>query len=352
MKKLMSGNWALAEGAIQAGCDAYFGYPITPQNEIPEYMSKKMPEAGRIFLQSESELAAISMIMGAAATGKKVITTSSSPGVSLMQEGISYMCGCELPAVLVNVVRGGPGLGNISPAQSDYFQSVKGGGHGDYQMPVLAPNSVQESFDFVFLAFDLAFKYRTPALILSDGLIGQMMEPLEMRNPEHLRIPDVVFENKSWALTGAKNRPQRSIKSLYLGDRVLEKHNEVLQKKYAEIKKNEVKYELFEADDADFLFVAYGITSRVCREVVCQLRAKGIKAGLLRLISLWPFPENFLNEKAPDLKKIIAVELSCGQMVDDVRLAVNGKCPVEFYGRAGGAMITDEELIENLKLEN
>lgn len=346
----MTGNSALAEGAIMAGCEAYFGYPITPQNEIPEYMSKRMPEEGRVFLQSESELAAISMIMGAATTGAKVMTTSSSPGISLMQEGISYLAGSELPAVIANVVRGGPGLGNIWPAQSDYFQAVKGGGHGDYQMPVLAPNSVQETFDFVFLAFDLAFKYKNPALILTDGLIGQMMEPLEMRNPETLRIPGVSFEKESWALTGAKGRRPRSFKSLYLGDGVLEKHNIALQKKYSDIKKNEIKFELFEADDAEILFVAYGITSRVCREVVCQLREKGIKAGLLRPITLWPFPESYLEEKAVSLKKIITVELSHGQMVEDIRRAVNGKCPVEFYGRSGGAVLTDEDIITNCKL--
>jgi len=340
----MAGNHALAEGAVHAGCEAYFGYPITPQNEVPEYMSARMAEEGRVFLQSESELAAISMVMGAAATGKRVMTSSSSPGVSLMQEGISYMCGCELPAVLANIVRGGPGLGNIAPAQSDYFQSVKGGGHGDYRLLVIAPSSVQEMYDFVFWAFDLAFKYRNPALILSDGLIGQMMEPVTFRVPDAPRARDVSFDCSAWALTGAQGRAPRSIKSLYLGDGVLEAHNQKLQQKYARAVAEDVRYEEVETADAELVFVAYGICARVCRETVARLRAQGIKAGLLRPLTLWPFPSAWLAAHAPRLAHIMAVELSCGQMVEDVRLAVNNACPVSLYSRTGGGVMTCEEL--------
>lgn len=343
MKKLMTGNWALGEGAIQAGCDAYFGYPITPQNEMTEYMSRRMPEEGRTFLQSESELASISMVMGAATTGVRVMTSSSSPGISLMQEGISYMCGCELPAIIANMVRGGPGLGNIWPAQSDYYQSVKGGGHGDYRMFVLAPASVQEMFDFNFLGFDLAFTYRTPVLILSDGLIGQMMEPLDIREPKSPRVKNANYDCSDWALTGAVDRAPRHIKSLYLGDGVLEQHNLKLQKKYKEMEK-ELLYESYMSDDAEFLFVAYGTSARISHEVVHRLREDGIRAGLLRPITLWPFPEKIISDAAEKVRHIFTVELSHGQMVDDVRLAVNGRCPVSFYGRAGGAVMTVDEL--------
>jgi len=346
MKQLISGNWALCEGAIMAKCDAYFGYPITPQNEVPEYMSKRMPEEGRVFLQSESELAAISMLMGGAATGKRVMTSSSSPGISLMQEGISYMCGCELPAVIANVVRGGPGLGSIGPSQSDYFQSVRGGGHGDYNMCVVAPTSVQEMFDFVILAFDLAFKYRNPTLILTDGLIGQMMEPLEIRQPDYVHVTNIPDDIDSWALTGNKDRPSRHLKSLYLGDRELERHNYRLQAKYDQMRHEETRFETILTEDADYLFVAYGICMRVCRDAVTRLREKGLKVGMLRPITLWPFPEHWLNENAPRLKKILCVELSCGQMIYDVRLAVEGKCPVEFYGRPGGEFMTVDEVVE------
>jgi 2-oxoglutarate ferredoxin oxidoreductase subunit alpha len=341
----MSGNWALAEGAIQAGCDAYFGYPITPQNEVSEYMARRMPEADRVFLQSESELAAISMLMGAAATGKRVMTSSSSPGISLMQEGISYMCGCELPCVIANIVRGGPGLGNIGPSQCDYFQAVKGGGHGDYHLCVIAPASVQETFDFVFLAFDIAFAYRNPVLILSDGLTGQMMEPLEIREPVHLRRERDVPDPAAWALDGADTRPARFIKSLYLGDGVLEAHNRKLQANYQRLAAAEVRYDTYCADDADYVFVAYGICARICREAVDRLRADGVKVGLFRPVTLWPFPSTWLYEAAPSLRTIMAVELSCGQMVEDVRLAVEGRCPVAFYGRTGGELMTVEDVI-------
>lgn len=344
MKKLMTGNWALAEGAIQAGCEAYFGYPITPQNEVTEYMSRRMPEEGRTFLQSESELAAISMVMGAATTGIRTMTSSSSPGVSLMQEGISFIYGCELPAVIANIVRGGPGLGNIAPAQSDYFQSTKGGGHGDYHLLVLAPASVQEMFDFMFLAFDLAFSYRTPVLILSDGLIGQMMEPLDIREPTHLRLSTAQYDCSDWALTGAQERDPRHIKSLYLGDGVLENHNKKLYKK-AEKMATEVRYDTYLTDDADVLFVAYGTCARIARESVQMLREKGVRAGLFRPISLWPFPTEWLAQAALRTSHIITVELSFGQMVEDVRLAVGDRCPVSFYGRTGGGLMSADDLV-------
>jgi len=343
---LMSGNEALAEGAVQAGCDAYFGYPITPQNEVPEYMAQRMPEVGRVFVQSESELAAISMVMGAAATGARAMTSSSSPGISLMQEGISYLCGCELPAVIVNVVRGGPGLGNIGPAQSDYYQSVKGGGHGDYQLSVLAPASVQEMFDFAFLAFDLAFLYRNPALILSDGLIGQLMEPVELREPVSLRVPGVSFDAGAWALTGAQGRPPRSLKSLLLGDCVLENHNRALQRKYQQMREREVRVELQHCDDAEYVFVAYGTCARLCHGALQQLRAEGLRVGLVRPITLWPFPVAALQACAARCKHMMVVELSCGQMLDDVRLAISAACPLSFNGRTGGSVMTVEDLVD------
>ena len=344
-RELFSGNCALGEGAVQASCDAYFGYPITPQNEVPEYLSRRMPEENRVFVQSESELAAISMVMGAAATGARAMTSSSSPGVSLMQEGISYLAGCELPAVIANVMRAGPGLGGIGPAQSDYFQSVRGGGHGDYHMPVIAPATVQETFDFVFLAFDLAFTYRTPAMILTDGLLGQMMEPIELREPSHLRLTGVSFERSSWALTGARGRPSRHFKSLYLNPEQLERHNLDLQRKYKQMSR-EVRFDTFNADDAKYLFAAYGMPSRICREAVQILRKRGVPVGLFRPMSLWPYPSQWLHDHAPQFKKILAVELSYGQMVEDVRLAVLERCPVSFYGRAGGCVMSVDELVE------
>jgi 2-oxoglutarate/2-oxoacid ferredoxin oxidoreductase subunit alpha len=346
MKQLMQGNCALGEGAVQAGCDAYFGYPITPQNEVSEYLSRRMVEESRVFVQSESELAAISMVMGAATTGARAMTSSSSPGVSLMQEGISYLAGCELPAVIANIVRGGPGLGGIGAAQSDYFQSVKGGGHGDYRMCVLAPSSVQETFDCTFLAFDLAFKYHNPVLILSDGLLGQMMEPIDIRPPAHLRAPGVSFDKEPWALTGAKNRPGRHIKSLYIDCDLLEKHNEKLQEKFRRMAAEEVRYETYHTEDAHYLFVAFGVCARICRDAVDLLRKKGVKCGVLRPISLWPFPSQWLRDRAPQLKNILTVELNYGQMVEDVRLAVAERCPVSFFGRAGGCVMSAEDVAE------
>ena len=317
---LMCGNEALAEAAIIAGVDAYFGYPITPQNEIPAYMSRRMPEEGRVFVQSESELAAINMVFGASATGKRAMTSSSSPGISLMQEGISYLAGAELPAVIVNVMRGGPGLGNIGPSQSDYFQSTKGGGHGDYHLIVLAPGSVQEMADFMPLAFDLADQYRTPVMILADGLLGQMMEPVLLEQKERRELPP-----KDWALTGAENRPQNIVRSLWLKEGVLEELNQRMQSRYAQIIKNETRCEQYKVDDADIVVVAYGITARIVRGAVTKARKEGIKVGWIRPITLWPFPSETISQAADDLKIFLTVELSCGQMVEDVRLAVAGK---------------------------
>lgn len=342
---LTSGNEALAEAAILAGLDAYFGYPITPQNEIPAYMSKRMPEEGRVFVQSESELAAINMVFGAAATGRRAMTTSSSPGISLMQEGLSYLAGAELPSVVVNVMRGGPGLGNIAPSQSDYFQSTRGGGHGDYRTIVLAPSTVQEMADFMAPAFDLADRYRMTTLVLADGFLGQMMEPVVFdENPKRRKLPP-----KDWALTGIKNREQNIVRSLFLGDGVLEKLNEKLQAKYKEIEENEVICEQYLVEDSDIVLVAYGFAARIVRSAVSLARDDGIKAGWIRPITLWPFPMDIINKAADRLRIFLTVEMSYGQMVEDVKLAVAGKSPVLFYGRAGGAVPTVEDVLEKIK---
>lgn len=341
---LTSGNEALAEAAIIAGLDAYFGYPITPQNEIPVYMAKRMHEENRVFVQSESELAAINMVFGASATGKRAMTSSSSPGISLMQEGISYLAGAELPAVIVNVMRGGPGLGNIGPSQSDYFQATRGGGHGDYRTPVLAPSGVQEMADFVPLAFDLADCYRTPVMILADGFLGQMMEPVVIEKKKSRTLP-----MKDWALTGKENREQNIIRSLYLDDGALEQLNERLWAKYRQIMRDEVICEQYLVDDADIVVVAYGIAARIVRSAITLTRKQGIKAGLIRPITLWPFPTEIISKAADDLRIFLTVELSCGQMIDDVKLAVAGKSPVLFYGRSGGDVPTVEQVMEQIK---
>ncbi|MCK4905782.1 3-methyl-2-oxobutanoate dehydrogenase subunit VorB [bacterium] len=338
-KILISGNEALAEASIQAGCKAYFGYPITPQNEITAYMSRRMPEENRVFIQAESELAAINMVLGASASGVRTMTTSSSPGISLMQEAISYMAGDELPCVIANVARGGPGLGNIAGSQSDYFQSVKGGGHGDYNLIVIAPATVQEMFDFTFTAFDLADKYRTPVIILADGYLGQMMEPAELKKKEIIDI------KKNWALRGAKNRKPNVINSMYLGDSALEAHNQKLQEKFQKIKKGLCLVEEISVDDAKIILVAYGTTSRICKSVVKKLRAKNIKAGLIRPITLWPFPEQAIKQAVSHSKFLLTVEMSAGQMVEDVKLAAEGKVPVYFYGRMGGGVPEEEKII-------
>jgi 2-oxoglutarate ferredoxin oxidoreductase subunit alpha len=341
----MKCNVALCEGAIAAGCRAYFGYPITPQNEVPAHMSKRMVELGRVFLQAESELAAVNMVFGAVVAGQRAMTSSSSPGISLKQEGISYMAGCELPAVIVNVQRGGPGLGNIAGSQADYFQTVKGGGHGDYHLIALAPYSAQEMYDFAYRSFELAEKYRIPVMILADGIIGQMMEPVEI--PDNTIDP--VIKEKLWALDGCKDREPRCIHSLLMGDGELEKHNWELQKKYAAIKEKEVRCEAFDTDDADIVLVAYGISARVAKAAVRKARNEGIKAGLLRPITLWPFPEQILARIAKTAKKFLVCELCAGQMIEDVRLAVNGAAPVEFIGRPGGGMLTEQDVFEKIR---
>jgi len=340
----MCGNEALAEASIIAGLDAYFGYPITPQNEITAYMSRRMPEEGRVFVQSESELAAINMVFGASATGKRTMTTSSSPGISLMQEGLSYLAGAELPAVVVNVMRGGPGLGNIAPSQGDYFQATRGGGHGDYRTIVLAPSSVQELVDCMPLAFDLADQYRMTVLILADGILGQMMEPVVLEKKPRRKLPQ-----KDWALTGANNRKQNIVRSLWLKEGAVEQHNYDLQARYKEVEKNEVLCEQYEVDDAEIVVVAYGVAARIVRGAVNRARHEGIKAGWIRPITLWPFPTEQISKAAEDFKIFLTVEMSCGQMVEDVKLAVAGKAPVVFFGRPGGGVPSVEQVLEKIK---
>jgi 2-oxoglutarate/2-oxoacid ferredoxin oxidoreductase subunit alpha len=346
--RLMKGNEAIAEAAIRAGADAYFGYPITPQSEIIEYLMTEKPEerTGMVVLQAESEIAAINMVYGAASTGKKVLTSSSSPGISLKQEGISYIAGAELPCLIVNVVRGGPGLGTIQPSQADYFQSTKGGGHGDYRLLVLAPASVQEMSDFVKLGFELAFKYRNPVLILSDGVIGQMMEKVELfEQQERVKYFDPV-----WTLTGkTADRERNIITSLNLEAAKQEKHNQRLQAKYRQMEEVEVRYEKIDCDDAEFILIAYGSSARICQKAISMARDKGIKAGLFRPITLFPFPSKELCALADQVKGMLTVEMSAGQMIEDVRLAVNGKVNVEHFGRYGGMIHTPNEVLEALE---
>jgi len=350
--KLMKGNEAIAEAAIRAGADAYFGYPITPQSEVIEYLMTERPEerTGMVVLQAESEVAAINMVYGAASAGKRVLTSSSSPGISLKLEGISYMAGAELPGVIVNVVRGGPGLGTIQPSQADYFQAVKGGGHGDYKLYVLAPSSVQEMSDFVGDAFDIAFKYRAPVMILSDGLIGQMMEKVELRpQKERLTDDEVAEKYGSWALTGKKGREHNIITSLYLDPEQMEQKVRKLMKKYDQMEREDMRYETFQTEDADYLIVAYGSSARIAQKSIELARNKGIKVGLLRPITLFPFPKQPLLELADQVKGILSVELNAGQMVEDVRLSTEFKVPVEHFGRTGGIIHTPEEILEALE---
>ncbi len=343
--KLMKGNEALAEAAIQAGCDAYFGYPITPQSEVLEYLAREMPKHGGVVMQAESEIASINMVYGAAGAGFRAMTSSSSPGISLMQEGISYLSGAELPCLIVNVNRAGPGLGTIQPGQGDYFQSVKGGGHGDYKMIVLAPASVQEMADHVFLGFYLADQYNNPVLLLSDGAIGQMMEKVEFK-PYHK--PEV--DKSSWATTGKpKTRKRNYITSLFIQPERMEVHNLKLEEKFKQIRENEVRFEEIQTADAEYLFVAYGLSARICQKAMEILRSKGIKIGLLRPITLYPYPYKRINELADQLKLMLSVELNAGQMVEDVRLAVNGKTRVEFFGKLGGLMPTPESIVHHLE---
>ena len=345
--KLMKGNEAFAEAAIRSGCDAYFGYPITPQSEVMEYLAVQEPQkrTGMVLLQAESEVAAINMVYGAAGTGKRVMTSSSSPGISLKQEGISYIAGSELPCLILNVMRGGPGLGTIQPSQSDYFQATKGGGHGDYRMIVLAPASVQEMSDFVKLGFELAFKYRNPVMMLSDGIIGQMMEKVELF-PQQPRLTEF---DQTWATTGkTPDRKVNVITSLDLDPARHERHNQKLQAKYQKMRENEVRFETIDCKDADYLFVAYGSSARICQKAVKLARAKGIKVGLLRPITLFPFPEKEIESLTPQLKGILAVELSSGQMIEDVRLAVNGKVKVDLHNRMGGMVPSPDEVCDAL----
>src|SRR5690554_4119002 len=349
---LMKGNEAVAHAAIRYGVDGYFGYPITPQSEIIETLMEVAPweTTGMVVLQAESEVAAINMVYGGAACGKYAMTTSSSPGISLKQEGISYMAGAELPCLIVNVQRGGPGLGTIHPSQADYFQTVKGGGHGDYKLITLAPNSVQEMADFVALGFDLAFKYRNPAIILSDGVIGQMMEKVRLPEFQPRRTEEEIREQCPWATLGKPaSRKPNIITSLELDAERMEKNNLRFQAKYAEIEKNEVRFEETNCEDADYLLVAFGSTARICLKTIDLAREEGIKVGLLRPITLWPFPSEVLNSYANKVKGILTVEMNAGQMVEDVRLAVNGKVKVEFYGRLGGIVPTPDKVLEALK---
>ena len=349
--KLMKGNEAFAHAAVRSGCDGYFGYPITPQSEVMETLQVLKPweTTGMVVLQAESEVSAINMLYGGAACGKMVMTSSSSPGVSLKQEGISYIAAAELPCLILNVMRGGPGLGTIQPSQADYFQSCKGGGHGDYHMIVLAPSSVQEMADFVSLGFDLAFKYRNPVLMLSDGVIGQMMEKVVLPPFKPRRTMEELIAQCPWATTGKVNRPRNIITSLALEPEVMEATNNRLQAKYKLIEENEVRYEEYMLDDADYVFVAFGSSARICKHAVEIARAEGIKVGVLRPITLFPFPTKKIQELAQRVKGFMSVEMSAGQMVEDVRLAVNGSRPVGFYGRQGGIVPSAEEALESLK---
>lgn len=354
-KILMKGNEAIAISAIRNGVDGYFGYPITPQSEVMETLMKERPwlTTGMVVLQAESETSSINMIYGGASCGKKVMTSSSSPGVSLMCEGISYMAGAELPCVVVDVMRGGPGLGTIQPSQSDYNMIVKGGGHGDFHNIVIAPASAQDMYDFVDWGFSLAFKYRNPVVILADGIIGQMMEKVEMHDPKPRRTAEEILRDAPWATTGKPaSRPRNIITSLSLDSDIQEVFNQKLARKYAEIEANEVKYTEYLTEDAEYLFVAFGCSSRICEAAVDELRESGIKAGILRPVTLYPYPFSRIAELAKKVRSIMSIELNLGQMVDDVRLAAEGACPVGFYGRQGGNIFTPEEIVEAFKKFN
>lgn len=350
--KLMKGNEALAHAAIRCGADGYFGYPITPQTEVIETLAELKPweTTGMVVVQAESEVAAINMIYGGGGSGKRVLTSSSSPGVSLMQEGISYMAGAEVPGLIINVQRGGPGLGTIQPSQSDYFQATRGGGNGDYYVIVLAPNSVQEMADFVDLAFNLSFKYRTPAMILSDGVIGQMMEKVVLPPMKPRRTEEQILKECPWAATGRKGmRKPNVITSLELKPEVMEQRNLHLQAKYQTIRENEVRYETKFMDDAEYMIVAFGSAARIAEKAIEIARSQGIKVGLLRPITLWPFPEKEIAAAAKNVKGILVAEINAGQMIEDVRLAVNGATPVEHYGRLGGIVPEPEEMVKVIK---
>ncbi len=342
---LMKGNEAIAEAALRAGARGYFCYPITPQSEVAEYLARRMPEVGGVFLQGESEVAVSNMLFGAASTGKRVFTTSSSPGISLMQEAISYIAGAQLPVVFVNIMRAGPGLGGILPAQSDYFQATKGGGHGDYRVLVLAPSTIQEGADLMMLAFHLADKYRNPVMMIGDGMIGQMMEPVEF--PEEYKEPPLP--PKDWAATGAKGREALVIKSLFLDPFLLEKNSWVLQEKYEQMKREEVRFELYKVNPQnEILIVAYGTTARICQTAIDELEQEGVSVGLLRPITLFPFPEKQINKEAKkkNIKVVLTIEMSTAQMMEDVEKAVLGAKPVKFFGRTGGIVPSPDEVKE------
>ena len=344
-KLLMKGNEAIAEAALRAGCRHYFGYPITPQTEIAHYLAKKMPEVGGTFVQAESEVAAINMVYGAASAGARVLTSSSSPGISLKQEGLSYLAGAELPAVVVNIVRCGPGLGGILPAQCDYFQAVKGGGHGDYKMVVLAPSSVQELYELTVEAFNIADRYRIVSMIMGDGILGQMMEAVEFKDVENIEKID-----KPWATTGTQmKREHNTVTSIYIQPEVLEKHNQKLQTKYRLIEEKETLVETYNCEDADIIVTAFGTVARIVKNVIKMAQKEGIKVGLIRPITLWPFPVKEFEKYADVPKAFLSVELNAGQMVEDVKMAVNGKKPVYFHGRMGGMIPTQKEILDKIK---
>lgn len=343
---LMKGNEAIGAAAIKAGCRYFFGYPITPQNELPEFMSKEMPKVDGVYVQAESEVAAINMVYGAAGTGARVMTSSSSPGIALKQEGITYIAGAELPCVIVNISRGGPGLGGIQPSQADYFQSTRGGGNGDYRLLVYAPASLQEAVDLVAEAFDAADYYRNPVMVLADGMTGQMMEPVEFREVATKR----ELPAKDWATTGTNgSRKPNIINSLALDPAELEKHNIKLDKKYKEMEEKEVRYEMYKMEDAEVVMVAYGTTARIAKNAVDALHQEGIKVGLIRPITVWPFPYKAFKEIPATAKALLSVEMSMGQMIDDVKIANEGRLPVEFYGRAGGMIPTPEAIVAKVK---
>jgi len=344
-KVLMKGNEAVGAAAIEAGCRYFFGYPITPQNEIPEFMSRELPKVGGVFVQAESEIAAINMVYGAAGAGARVMTSSSSPGIALKQEGISYIAGAELPCVIVNMMRGGPGLGGIQPSQTDYFQATRGGGNGDYRLLVLAPADVQELVDLVIEGFDLADEYRNPVMILGDGMIGQMMEPVEFKERSTKNLPA-----KDWATTGTKGiRKPNIINSLYLNAEDLEKHNEHLQAKFNKMRENEVRVESYNVEDADVVISAYGTTARIAKTAISKLEKEGYKVGLIRPISLFPYPFDEFNKIKDDCLGVLTVEMNSGQMLEDVKLALNGRIPAYFYGRTGGMIPTPEAIVEKVK---
>ncbi len=344
-KVLMKGNEAIGAAAIKAGCKYFFGYPITPQNELPEFMSRELHKVGGCFVQAESEVSAINMVYGGAGTGARVMTSSSSPGIALKQEGISYIAGAELPCVIVNISRGGPGLGGIQPSQADYFQSTRGGGNGDYRLLVFAPATLQEAVDFTMEAFDIADYYRNPVMVIADGMIGQMMEPIEFSEPTKRELPE-----KDWATTGTKGlRKPNIINSLALDPAELEKHNIKLKAKYDAMEENEVRYEAHNIENAEVIIVAYGTTSRIVKNAITALKEEGINVGLIRPITLWPFPTKAFDEIPATTKAFLSVEMSMGQMVDDVKIANNGRLPVHFYGRSGGMIPTPDAIADKVK---